>query len=122
MQRRTFLHVPLLAAVLVAPALVAGEAATKAAAKSWTAPHTADGKPDLQGLWTNATITPFERPKDLAGKEIFTEEEAAAYEKRVAENSNRDRRGDTAEPDVAGPYNDFSLERGSKLLPTPPTS
>jgi hypothetical protein len=92
------------------------------AAKTWTAPRTADGQPDLQGLWTNATITPFERSKDLAGKEFFTEEEAAAYEKRVAANSNRDKRGDTAEADVAGAYNDFWFERGNKIVPTRRTS
>src|SRR3981081_804504 len=97
-------------AVLFAPLPVAGQTNTSVAAKSWTAPRTADGQPDLQGLWTNATITPFERPNDLAGKEFFTEQEAAAYEKRVAQNSNRDQRGATAEADVAGGYNDFWFE------------
>jgi hypothetical protein len=101
------------AAVLLAALPVAGQTNKRAVA---------DGHPDLQGLWTNATITPFERPKDLAGKEFFTEEEAAAYEKRVAENSNRDRRGATAEADVAGAYNDFWFDRGSKIVPTRRTS
>jgi hypothetical protein len=110
------------ATMLLVPASLAGQANTKVAAKTWTAPHTADGQPDLQGLWTNATITPFERPKDLAGKEFFTEAEATAYEKRVADNSNRDRRGDTAEADVAGAYNDFWFDRGSKIVPTRRTS
>jgi hypothetical protein len=86
------------------------------------APLTAAGQADLQGLWTNATITPFERPKDLAGKEFFTTEEAAAYEKRIAENSNRDKRGATAEADVAGAYNDFWFDRGSRIVPTRRTS
>ena len=110
------------AAVLLAPSPVAGQGNTKVAAKTWAVPHTANGQPDLQGLWTNATITPFERPKDLAGKEFFTEEEAAAYEKRIAQNSNRDRRGDTAEADVAGAYNDFWFDRGNKIVPTRRTS
>src|SRR5260370_2008581 len=107
------------AAVLLAPAAADGQASTRVAAKTWTATRTADGQPDLQGLWTNATITPMERPKDLAGKEFFTEEEAAAYEKRVADNSNRDKRGQTAEADVAGAYNDFWFDRGTRTVPTP---
>src|SRR5947209_14223612 len=47
----------------------------------WTAPLGPDGHSDLQGLWSNATITPFERPRELAGKQYFTEQEAAEYEK-----------------------------------------
>ena len=34
-----------------------------------------DGRPDLQGIWTNATVTPLERPRELAGKEFFTARE-----------------------------------------------
>src|SRR5271165_2328864 len=44
-------------------------------------PRTPDGKPDLQGVWTNATITPMERPAKLAGKATMTDAEAAVYEK-----------------------------------------
>src|SRR5271154_3730840 len=47
--------------------------------------RTPDGHPDLQGLWTNVTITPLERPRDLAGKAYFTPEEAAAYEKQIVD-------------------------------------
>ena len=36
----------------------------------------------MQGFWTNATFTPFERPEAFAAKEFFTEEEAAAFEKK----------------------------------------
>ena len=46
-------------------------------------PRTPDGQPDLQGIWTNATLTPLERPPELAGKEFFTEQEVAAYEKQM---------------------------------------
>src|SRR4051794_28410105 len=37
--------------------------------------------PDLQGTWTNGTITPLQRPADLAGKPVFSEPEAAEYER-----------------------------------------
>ncbi len=47
-------------------------------------PRTSDGRPDLQGIWDYRTLTPLERPSALAGKEFFTAEEAAAYERRAA--------------------------------------
>jgi hypothetical protein len=91
-------------------------------AKPWTPPLTQDGKPDLQGIWTTSTLTPLERPADLAGKEFFTEKEAAEYERRLLDQGNRDRRGGSREADVAGAYNEFWFERGSKIVETRRTS
>src|SRR5580692_4660431 len=71
----------------------------------WTAPRTPDGHPDLQGIWSNATITPFERPSELAGKEFLTEQEAADYEKTFAREINRDQRSSDAAADLKGSYN-----------------
>lgn len=65
------------------PALAAAKAGPSA--KAWTVPHTPDGQPDLQGVYTNATVTPLERPKELGAKEFFTREEAAAWEKKALE-------------------------------------
>ena len=45
-------------------------------------PRTADGQPDLQGFWTNDTVTPLERPTEFGDKEVLTPEEAAAYAKK----------------------------------------
>jgi hypothetical protein len=66
------------------PTALAGQRAnaTSGAARAWTLPRTVDGHPDLQGYWTNDTFTPLERPPELAGKELFTEKEAAAYLKK----------------------------------------
>jgi hypothetical protein len=47
-----------------------------------TVPRTADGHPDLQGFWTNDTVTPLERPAEFGSKEFLTAEEAAAYAKK----------------------------------------
>ena len=49
-----------------------------AAAQSGDAPRTPWGKPDLQGVWDFATMTPLERPAQYAGKTTLTEEDAAA--------------------------------------------
>ena len=42
------------------------------------------GDPNLQGVWDSSTITPLERPAALAGKAVFTEAEAAEYERKTA--------------------------------------
>lgn len=58
---------------------------------------------DLEGLWSNETLTPLERPRDLATKEFFTPEEAAAFEKKVVQNridDPNDGEGNVADPKV----------------------
>jgi hypothetical protein len=84
--------------------------------------RTPDGKPDLQGTWSFATITPMERPANLKGKEFFTEQEAAAYEKDVVERNNKDKRDGSAEADVSRAYNDFWWDSGTKVVKTRRTS
>ena len=75
----------------VASVLLAGQgpspqrttaAARTNAAATTAIPRNADGKPDMQGYWTNQTFTPLERPAELKDKEFFTPEEAAAWAKR----------------------------------------
>ena len=84
--------------------------------------RTPDGQPDLQGIWSFATITPLERPADLAGKEFFTEQEAVEYEKQTRERNDKDRRDGPAEADVGRAYNDFWWDPGTKVVQTRRTS
>jgi len=80
-------RVPLIAGGLVAAMLLA--ATTNVVGQGSTRPptlsslsRTADGRPDLQGFWTNDTVTPLERPQEFGNKETLTPEEAAAYAKK----------------------------------------
>lgn len=90
----------------------------KPARKTWTPTRTPDGQPDLQGTWTNPTITPFERPQELAGKATLSDEEAAKLEQR-AEQSRIDR--PPTEGDV-GSYNQVWFDSGTKVVSTHQTS
>jgi hypothetical protein len=83
--------------------------------QTWTAPRTPDGHPDLEGIWTNSTRTPLERPDEFRGRPYLTEQEAAAYEKRILTQGNRDRRDGDPEADVARAYNELFFDQGDKL-------
>ena len=67
--------------VLIVLMAASAPAAAQSAAKK--APRTAWGHPDLQGLWTNDTFTPLQRPPALAGKAFFTPEEADQLNKAL---------------------------------------
>jgi hypothetical protein len=54
----------------------------------WTLPRLPNGQPDLQGTWENNSATPLERPAELAGKPLLSEEEVAAMAARAAEIFN----------------------------------
>jgi hypothetical protein len=95
---------------------------TKNSTKPWAPPRTPDGQPDLQGIWSYATLTPLERPRELARKEFFTEKEAAEYERSLLDKNNRDRRDGGAEADVGRAYNELWYDSGSHVVKTRRTS
>ena len=77
----------------------------------------------MQGIWSNAILTPLERPADFPDKAFFTKEEAAAYLKRTIEQNNKDKRdGSGTDADVARAYNDFWWDRGTSIAKTLRTS
>ena len=63
-----------IAVLSLAPVLAAAQSTNTTAL-----PRTPWGQPDLQGVWDFRTITPLERPSDLAGKPVLTDEEAARF-------------------------------------------
>jgi hypothetical protein len=118
MSRRLYVFLgPAVAVLLSSAPLAGGEPAGKAPARTWNQ-RTPDGQPDLQGTWTDATITPLERPKALAGKATLTEEESLALEKRAAENREE---GPPSAGDV-GNYNQLWFDSGTKVVSTRQTA
>src|SRR5688500_365344 len=93
----------LLTAVVVALGLGASLPLSAQTGRGWTAPRTAWGEPDLQGMWTNETITPFERPASMADKPFLTEAEARAIEAGSAQQ--RERADGPPRPGDVGSYN-----------------
>src|SRR5262245_25979986 len=135
MKNRFLASTLVLAIVLLSLAAMAVDAQTpKSSAKGWNAPRTTDGHPDLQGVWNYSTLTPLERPRDLAGKAFFSEQEAAQYEKRSQQSRNVDLNrestpttrglvnGTVETEDLASAYNEFWWDRGSKIVSTRRTS
>jgi hypothetical protein len=120
MDYRSFLSVSALALTFAA-LLPAQTPAPKSGSKSWSVPRTPDGKPDLQGVWTNATITPMERPAKLAGKPTLSDGEATAYEKaNFDELQKQDGQSDgpliaAAGSSGTGGYNVLFVDRGTEL-------
>jgi hypothetical protein len=107
------------AAAQTSPSARAADAT--AGSKKFTAPRTPWGEPDLQGVYSNRTITPFERPANVGGREFFTADEVAALEKRAQEQSGDEGRSKGTRGDVERAYNDFWWDRGTKVT-SPRTS
>ena len=110
MKRTQLTHfaVPAIACVLAGPAL---------------AQKTPWGDPDLQGKWSNATLTPLQRPADLGDKQFFTEDEAKAYvRQRIAATSGDENIEADRSAGNVGSYNDAWMDRGNDVVPTRRTS
>ncbi len=91
-----------------------GPAGGHAAGARWTAPRTAWGAPDLQGLWTSATLTPLERPERQAERSTLTDEEAAAIEAESA--ASRAASDGKSAPGSVGGYNQVWMDAGTRIV------
>ena len=93
------------------PAIKAGTTGERSG--QWKTPW---GDPDLQGTWSNQTLTPLERPAEFKDKPVLTEAEAAAYEKRIVDQGNVDNRTPGTVQDVNLAYNQVWWDRGNKIV------
>jgi hypothetical protein len=111
-----------IALVVLLPVSGAAQATKSASTeRNWSPPRTPEGQPDLQGVWNSATLTPFERPTEFAGKEFFTPKEAEEFTKAELYRVDGDRRDGGDNADVGRAYNEFWRDRG-KLTPDLRTS
>ena len=103
-----------IAAGFLAPAFAAAQPAASAEV---SVPRTPDGRPDLQGVWDFSSLTPLQRPAELADREFLTDEDVSALEARAAT------RVDTApRPGDPGSYNRFWFADGTSVVGTRRTS
>ena len=82
-------------------------------------PRTAWGDPDLQGVWDFRSLTPMERPPELAGKEVLTAEEAALFIEASPYTNWDDRSNPEGrfglDTDIEHGYNQFWMDFGTDL-------
>jgi hypothetical protein len=116
-QAYRLLSVVALAATLFISLPVYSEA-DKSARSAYTPTRNAQGHPDIQGTWDFRTLTPLERPKTLADKAVFSENEAEAFRKQAIQINDTDNKKDLDLPaqfDVEVPYNNFWLDYGTAM-------
>lgn len=100
---------------IIIVAFVALATVTATAQSKKLIPRTPDGRPDLQGTWDFAQLTPLERPSEFKDKDSITEKEAEEFAQRRIETSNKDRRDGGAAADVERAYNDFWWDFGTRI-------
>jgi hypothetical protein len=112
------LAVAIAAVVLVSVPVAAQTTESTATAKA-TSARSSNARPDLQGTWSFATVTPLQRPKEYADRAVLTPEEAAKLEQQAVDNEFVDRPPPPGNP---GAYNRFWIDAGTKVVGTRRTS
>ena len=81
--------------------------------------QTSWGKPDIQGVWTNATLTPLERASSMEGRDVLTAEEVANLEQAADDRNERLLNEAAQRTDVGGnigAYNNFWMDQGTRAV------
>ena len=119
MQRKSVVFMAPVAILIAAPMFgqikpASGVAMAAEKSKAPNPARTSEGHPDIQGVWSFANLTPLERPAEFGNKAVLTDQEAAAYAKRLREGRNMDRRDGGSDADVARAYNDLFWDFGNR--------
>jgi hypothetical protein len=104
-----------LATAVLCGALAASQSSTAQTPRATSEARTADGRPDLQGVWNFSSLTPLERPAEFSGKPTMSLAEAMQFEKTVTDRNNADRRDGGVAADLARAYNDAWYDRGTHV-------
>jgi hypothetical protein len=108
--------------ILATALLLVVSAATAHAQSKYKPPKNAFGQPDISGVWSNATTTPFERPAEFGNRSTLTEEEAARVQGRA--ESYRAAGDVSTDPNAGAPtdrntnagYNRFWTDPGTDVM------
>ena len=100
------------AVISVSVTRTSAQAPATSAAATAPAPKTAWGEPDLQGIWTDESDTPLQRPAKWADQEFFTEAQRRELDRARSQLGGKDNRAERGtELDVTGSYNDLFISR-----------
>ncbi len=121
MSRRIFTVVPIAFAFVVGGSLASAQT-------SFEPPRLADGHVDLQGVWDFRTLTPLQRPEDLADKSLLTAEETAEIESEaVARTDELNAPSELRTEPLpvggnVGAYNNYWVDQGARVVDDQRTS
>lgn len=103
----TYMPIRIPTVLILATGLCWQSSAVAQGESGWVMPRTEHGQPDLQGLWSNLTLTPMERPPELGERRHYLPEEAGALEQAAV--SGESARSENLDPDREPPPSGVTL-------------